>query len=116
MSEQIQPGDGYRLLGPDDVVREGDEFCAFNSFVWEEVAESFIGEKGQSTRIRRRIPAKPEPECIGGTSYYCDSNWAAIRETQDTYGILVTKAASARKLADWLARYADWREAQDAAK
>ena len=111
MSE-IQAGDGWRLIDKaKDTPQKGDQ-VHLGSNKW--VERTTWNEPFYPTRkYRRRIPAKPEPECIGGTSYYCDSNWAAIRETQDTYGVLVTKAASARKLADWLTRYADWREAQE---
>jgi hypothetical protein len=107
MSEQILPGDGWRLLGPDEVVREGDEFINFGE--WQPVFKLMIGEE-TTGQVRRRIPAKPK---AFGVLFY---QWRVINGKAV---ILIDmeraefNAQQARQLADWLTRYADWREAQE---
>ena len=109
MSE-IQAGDGWRLLGPDEVVREGDEFINFGE--WQPVFKLMIGEE-TTGQVRRRIPAKP---AAMETFYFrleVDSkSKAAGFESYDEPAEF--DASEARQIADWLTRYAEWREAQEA--
>ncbi len=80
MSEQINSGDGWRLIGRIEYVR---------------------------------IPAKPEPIKIRHTLIKCNSFNDVMRATNQDVSLLVGNADEARQLADWLTRYADWREAQE---
>jgi hypothetical protein len=63
MSEQIEPGDGWRLLGPDDVLRHGDEmlFHVDGDPHWMDAPDTCFGQPvAKYFPCRRRIPAKPE--------------------------------------------------------
>lgn len=62
---------------------------------------------------RDRIPAKPEPIKIRHTLIKCNSFNDVMRATNQDVSLLVGSADEARQLADWLTRYADWREAQE---
>jgi hypothetical protein len=66
--------------------------------------------------VRRRIPAKPEPIKIRHTLIKCNSFNDVSRSTNQDVSLLVGSADEARQLADWLTRYAEWREAQGEAK
>ena len=60
MSEQIEPGEGWRLLGPDDVVKSRDEYWSALSKIWVQ-HDGYGGQKAcEFHAVRRRIPAKPE--------------------------------------------------------
>ena len=119
MSEQIEPGDGWRMLGPDEPIKAGDEFWrdAIPLFKhkagWIPTISGFIGLVAHGFKIRRRIPAKPEAIKIRHTLIKCNSFNDVMRATNQDVSLLVGSAAEARQLADWLTRYADWREAQE---
>jgi hypothetical protein len=108
MSE-IQPGDGWRLIDTEkDEPREGDQrFIKAGEWAdrvkwWEPFHTTLT--------YRRRIPAKPEPD---GTLFYewrVENEKATIRIDMEKAELNVMQA---RQLADWLNRYAEWREAQD---
>jgi hypothetical protein len=117
MSEQINPGDGWRLLGPDEVTQQGDETWIRHKRTWEPLT-MFFGEKARRfSAIRRRIPAKPEAMEIDDQTIKCNEFNSAVSE-DEALGAwwLASNAQQARQLADWLTRYADWREAQEATK
>lgn len=125
MSEQIQAGDGWRLLGPDEVLRHGDEmlFYVDGKPYWLTAPDTCFNEpKAKHFPYRRRIPAKPEAMEIWNAFKvecgYSPDQWAILQAgPPDCAGdVVVGNAAEARQLADWLTRYAAWREAQDAAK
>ena len=119
MSEQIEPGDGWRLLGPDEVLRHGDEmlFYVDGKPHWMAAPDSCFNQPvAKHFTYRRRIPAKPEPIKIRHTLIKCNSFNDVMRATNQDVSLLVGSADEARQLADWLTRYADWREAQDAGK
>jgi hypothetical protein len=113
MREQIEPGDGWRLLGPDDVLRHGDEmlFYVDHKAYWMPAPDACFNQPVAKHFIyRRRIPAKPEPD---GTLFY---EWR-VENQKATIRLDIEKAElnarQARQLADRLTRYADWREAQE---
>jgi hypothetical protein len=112
MSEQIEPGEGWRLLGPDEVIKKGDEVCPLFSFVWSEVPEQFIGKENQGSQIRRRIPAKPEAMEIDGHRVSLDNGFMRIGSLFSHY-YFSSRTEAIRKLGEWLISVADWREAQE---
>jgi hypothetical protein len=116
MSEQILPGDGWRLLGPDEVIRDGDEPWHRFEQRWTRFAMEVPCTAKAYPAVRRRIPAKPEAIKIRHTLIKCNSFNDVMRATNQDVSLLVGSAAEARQLADWLNRFADWREAQDEAK
>lgn len=117
--EKIEPGDGWRLLGPDETVRDGDEVL-FPFTGWGQARD--IGNRSGRFTYRRRIPAKPEPmEIDDGFRVELGNNLDHFAILQagppDSAGdVVIGSADEARQLADWLTRYAEWREAQDAGK
>jgi hypothetical protein len=120
MSEQIEPGDGWRLLGPDEVVRDGDEPWHRFEQRWTRFAMEVPCTAKAYPAVRRRIPAEPEAmeiddELTITTGDITDQPCLLHREEDKPYWICF-EPHECRKLADWLTRYADWREAQDAAK
>lgn len=122
MSEQIEPGDGWRLLGPDEPIKAGDEFWrdAIPLFKheagWIPTISGFIGLVAHGFKIRRRIPAKPEAMEIDGHTIANDNGFPRFSNAGNSTYYFSSIPESIRQLADWLTRYADWREAQDAAK
>jgi len=121
MSEQINPGDGYRLIDKHtDKPREGDQYLYWNK--WRDRPKPLAPWDFTHT-YRRRIPAKPE-----AISMMDPSGMIAVTALPETVTIeqefpgeesdfvIIETVQYARQLADWLTRYADWREAQDAAK
>jgi hypothetical protein len=116
MSEQIETGDGWRLLGPDEAVQEGDEFINFGE--WQQVFKLMIGEE-TTGQVRRRIPAKPEPleieDSNGELSTSAGTSDCSL--IQDGRGelpevIVLSGIDDIRKLGEWLISVAEWREAQ----
>ena len=112
MSE-IQPGDGWRLLTAGEELRHGDKLLTSRG--WLVIPSIFIGERVNDghrdlSTFRRRIPAKPE---AFGVLFY---QWRVINGKAV---ILIDmeraefNAEQARQLANWLNRYAVWREAQE---
>ena len=112
MSE-IQAGDGYRLLGPDEIVRQGDEFLCYGGD-WDIVTTKMIGYPAAGTVVSRRIPAKPEAMEIDGHTIINDNGFPRFSNAGNSAYYFSSIPESIRQLADWLTRYADWREAQDA--
>jgi hypothetical protein len=112
MSE-IQAGDGWRLLGDEPVQALSDECYWPSDKTWHPVSPMYnLWKASTFVAVRRRIPAKPEAM----ETYYfrleVDSkSKAAAFENFDEPAEF--DAAEARQIADWLTRYADWREAQD---
>ena len=105
MSDQIQAGKGWRLLGPDEVIRKGDEYYTGNNWIETEDMGLVVAED----TYRRRIPAKPERFAGPNISTY-ESGPLWLMETSEEKTLLDPNEA--RKFAEWLNRYADWREAQ----
>jgi hypothetical protein len=119
MSEQIEPGDGWRLLGPDEVVRDGDEpWHRFEKRWMYGLMEVPYTAKAYHA-VRRRIPAKPEAmEINNAFRVEVGSSGQLFQILQpgppdDVGDVVIGNAIEARQLADWLTRYADWREAQE---
>jgi len=109
MSEQIEPGEGWRLLGPDEVINDGDEVYIRGDWFGTEDAGLVVAEY----IYRRRIPAKPEAMEIDHQTIKCNSFNDVMVIDEDEVWQLVSNTKQARQLADWLRRFADWREAQN---
>jgi hypothetical protein len=110
MSEQIEAGEGWRLLGPDEVVRDGDETWHRDEERWVKAPMQFPYTAKSCFAVRRRIPAKPE--WFSGKSISTYENgplW--LMETGEEKTLLDPNEA--REFAAWLTRYAEWREAQE---
>jgi hypothetical protein len=107
MSEQIEAGDGWRLIDKEkDTKKPGDEYW---SFFGQWIKASNDGMYHPEHVYRRRIPAKPE--WFSGKSISTYENgplW--LMETGEEKTLLDPNEA--REFAAWLARYAEWREAQ----
>ena len=113
MSE-IEPGEGWRLIDKQkDTKRPGDEYW---SCLDEWVTSSNDGIFYSEHVYRRRMPAKPEAMEIDAKTIKCNPFNEIMAIGKDEVWRLVSNPEQARTLADWLNRYADWREAQDAAK
>jgi hypothetical protein len=114
MSE-IEPGDGWRLIDKHtDKPREGDQYLYWNK--WRDRPKPLDPWDFTHT-YRRRIPAKPEAmeiddELTIKTGDITNQPCLLHREEDKPYWICFDPH-ECRKLADWLARYADWREAQE---
>jgi hypothetical protein len=121
MSEQIEAGDGWRLIDKQkDTKRPGDEYW---SCLDEWVTSSNDGIFYSEHVYRRRIPAKPERLVLKEvTASICHrkkkpETWEVVASIDAAFpGTGYLDGDEARQLADWLTRFADWREAQDAAK
>jgi hypothetical protein len=123
MSEQIEAGDGWRLLAAGEIIKRGDEFWDDTEPAlsqWIDAGTFLEGQRvsGIAT-YRRRIPAKPES--ISMMDYSGIIAVTGLPETvtieQVFYGeesdfVVIETVQNARQLAEWLTRYADWREAQ----
>ena len=123
MSEQIKAGEGWRLLGPDEVVRDGDEPWHRFEKRWMYGPMEVPYTAKAYPAVRRRMPAKPEALDIWNAFEVSVRLGVAanfvIRQmgaSQDEWDVVIGSATEARQLADWLTRFADWREAQDAGK
>jgi hypothetical protein len=120
MSE-IEPGDGWRLLGPDERVRAlADERYGLTDGEWHPVSPMhYLWKASDFHAVRRRIPAKPEPLELKDSNGELDAS-AGPKDCslmQDGRGelpevIVLSGTQEIRQLADWLTRYAEWREAQ----
>ena len=114
MSEQIQAGDGWRLLGPDEVVKDGDEPWHRFEKRWMQIPMDVPYTAKAYPAVRRRIPAKPEPLEIDHQTITCNSfDEVMAKDDSGEVWRVVSNTEQARQLADWLTRYADWREAQE---
>jgi hypothetical protein len=116
MSEQIEPGEGWRLLGPDESVDGfGDEHKTSKG-VWVKVPSYFTLWKAKDfIAVRRRMPAKPKAIWINGHRVSFTEGSVHIGNKAYDYWFS-SHTEDIRQLADWLTRFADWREAQDAGK
>jgi hypothetical protein len=111
MSEQIEPGEGWRIVDKQkDTKRPGDEYWACFG-VWAPASNDGILHPEHV--YRRRIPAKPEWFAGPNISTY-ESGPLWLMETGEEKTLIDPNEA--REFAAWLNRYADWREAQDAGK
>jgi hypothetical protein len=118
--EKINPGDGWRLLGPDEVVKDGDERWRKSEKRWVLIPMDVPYTAKAYPAVRRRIPAKPERLVLKEVAAsICHrkkkpETWKVVASIDATFpGTGYLDAAEARQLADWLTRYAEWREAQD---
>ena len=122
MSEQILPGEGYRLIDKaKDTKRPGDEYWScFGKWALASNDGMFHTEHV----YRRRIPAKPEAMEIddpcGKMSVNVRDDGSALVE-QEWPGdhsdfVAIDTVDSIRKLSQWFAQVAEWREAQNAGK
>jgi len=120
MSE-IEAGEGYRLINNEkDKPMEGDEHYDFDG--WRKRSYPMHPFTNTDT-YRRRIPAKPEAldiwnafEVSVGSGVAANFVIEQMGAAQDEWDTIVGNPAEARQLADWLTRYADWRESQEAGK
>jgi hypothetical protein len=119
MSE-IQAGDGWRLLGPDETVKFADEYLSNATGCWHPMTKDLYGWKANCfIAVRRRIPAKPERLVLKELeASICHrkkkpETWKVVASIFTFPGTGYLDGDEARQLADWLTRYADWREAQE---
>ena len=114
MSEQIEPGEGWRLLGLHETVKDGDEPWHRFDKRWMQVPMNVPYTAKAYPAVRRRNPSKPEPMEIDHQNIRCNS-FDEVMQCDDSGEVwrLVSNAEQARQLADWLNRYADWRESQN---
>lgn len=121
MSEQIDCGDGWRLLRPDELVSGfGDEYKRADG-TWIKVPSYPNGEKASKfTAVRRRLPSKPdvlkiESEC-GSISLEASPLGPAriIQRWEDEVDeVRLDTTEQVRGVIAWLQQVADWREAQN---
>ncbi len=119
MSE-IQAGDGWRLLGPDEVVKDGDERWRRSEKRWVLIPMDVPYTAKAYPAVRRRIPAKPEAMVVDDrngqlatSAALSDCCLVQIGGGRGTETIVLSGIQEARQLANWLNRYAEWREAQE---
>lgn len=114
MSEQIEPGDGYRLIDKHtDKPRGGDQYLCWNK--WRNRPNPLAPWDFTHT-YRRRIPAKPDIYHISEIKLEVDSKSSGVILASD-YTLekpLEFDVEQAREIANWWRQYADWREAQGA--
>jgi hypothetical protein len=118
MSE-IEPGEGWRLIDTEnDTPKEGDEFWSVLFQEWGPLTKGEAFLTGYT--YRRRIPAKPEAMVVGDSNgplatsaALSDCCLVQIGGGRGAETIVLSGTQEIRQLADWLTRYADWREAQD---
>ena len=127
MSEQIEPGDGWRLLGPDDVLRHGDEmlFYVDGKPHWMAAPDTCFDQPvAKYFPNRRRIPAKPEAMEIETERglvtmqvyepYVCV--WISQMLGEYPEDVRLDTTEQIRQVISWLQQAADWREAQGDAR
>jgi hypothetical protein len=118
MSEQIEPGDGWRLIDKaKDAPREGDQ--AYKYYGGWEDRINWSRPFQQTVTYRRRIPAKPDVLKIqseGGLKGWMRKDNTLVLEQKDDSGgfecVLIWETKSIRQVIAWLQQVADWREAQ----
>jgi hypothetical protein len=64
--------------------------------------------------VRRRIPDKPEAMEIDGHAISLDNGFPRFSNAGNFAYYFSSRTEAIRQLADWLTRYADWREAREA--
>ena len=120
MSE-IEPGEGWRLIDKaKDKKKPGDEYW---SCFGEWALASNDGMFHSEHVYRRRIPAKPESMVVDDSNGQLATSAALLDCCLVQIGggrggetIVLSGIQEVRQLADWLTRYADWREAQEEGK
>ena len=119
MSEQISPGDGWRLLGPDEFIQSGDEVWSFEKESWSH-PQTLLGLAAYLFHVRRRIPAKPnvlEIQSEGGSISLEASPlgpaWLIQRWEDSREEVRLDTTEQIRQVIAWLQQVAEWREAQE---
>lgn len=112
MSNKMLPGDGWRLLGPEEIIQSGDEVWSFEKEAWNH-PQTLLGLTARPFHVRRRLPAKPEAMEIDGHTIINDNGFPRFSNAGNSAYYFSSIPESIRQLADWLTRYADWREAQE---
>jgi uncharacterized protein (DUF2237 family) len=113
MSEQIEPGDGWRLIDKQkDTKRPGDEYW---SCFGEWATASNDGMFHSEHVYRRRIQAKPEETEIDGHRVSLEWGFVRIGSLFSHY-YFSSRTEAIRQLGEWCIAVADWREAHDAGK
>jgi hypothetical protein len=120
MSEQILPGDGWRLLGPDELTKQGDESWRMETGTFKPFDMVFGFRAGIYYAVRRRIPAKPEAMEIetesGPVSLaagFHGQAWIMQQWDDETERVRLSETTQIRQVIAWLQQVAEWREAQD---
>jgi hypothetical protein len=111
MSEQIEAGEGWRLLGPDQVIKDGDEVYIKGDWFGTSAAGLVVA----GYIYRRRIPAKPKAIWIDGHRVSFTEGSVHIGNKAYDY-CFSSHTEDIRKLGEWCISVAEWREAQEAAK
>jgi hypothetical protein len=108
MSEQIEAGEGWRLIDKEKCIpEEGDEVWCSCTDKWMPIFKGDYFCDGDT--YRRRMPAKPEWFSGKSISTY-ESGPFWLMETYEEKTLLDPNES--REFAAWLVRYAEWREAQ----
>ena len=103
MSEKIEPGNGWRLLRPEEILREGDQFVGRDN-TWTETYDAGMTIPDDMV-YRRKIPDEPKPFVGESISTYKNGGcW--IMETSEEKTPL--DGNEARNFASWLNEYSDW--------
>jgi hypothetical protein len=118
MMSEIQAGDGWRLIDKaKDTPQRGDQF--HDRQVGWQFRPNWPLPFDPKLTYRRRIPAKPEAMEINNAFQVEVGSSAQLFQIlqsgppDEAGDVVIGNATEARQLADWLTRYADWREAQD---
>ena len=120
MSEQINPSDGWRLLGPDEVVKDGDEPWHRFERRWMQIPMDVPYTAKAYPAVRRRIPTKPEAMEIEaergrlrleiGTT---GNAWIGQDLGPYAKEVKLDTTEQIRQVITWLQQVANWREAQN---
>jgi hypothetical protein len=122
MMSEIQAGDGWRLLGPDEVLRHGDEmlFYVDHKAYWMPAPDACFNQPiAKHFTYRRRIPAKPEAMEIetktGLVTLQVWQPYACISQMLGKYpeDVRLDTTEQIRQVIAWLQQVAEWREAQE---
>jgi hypothetical protein len=114
MSEQIEPGEGWRLIDKEkDTPMKGDQVCC-GPGRWRDW-QTWFKPFNKSVVYRRRIPAKPKAIWIDGHRVSFTEGSVHIGNKAYDY-CFSSHTEDIRKLGEWCISVADWREAQDAGK
>jgi hypothetical protein len=118
MNEQIEPGDGWRLLGPDEPVFPLDELYFAEGGSWHQMSpQNFLCKAKLWTAVRRKIPALPDVlkiqseggsislETIPRGPAYIIQRWEDSRDE-----VRLDTTEQIRQVIAWLQQVVDWRE------
>ena len=112
MSEQINPGDGYRLIDKEkDTPKEGDQAYQLLDECWKD-RDDWRLPFNSAVTYRRRISTKPEAVCIDGHTIELIDGFPRLSNISRRQYLFSSRVAAIRQLSQWLAQVADWREAQ----